>query len=131
MRSGTAAALLVATIAVVFAAPAAAGGARAGSLRSGGAGFGDPLPVPDKRPIASRLTVTPRVITAGDPTPVVRLRVRQRGVVRVRADRRGAAARQPAGGAQVARAGAHRSRAAGSSAEGADSADRALRRAPA
>lgn len=85
MRTGTAAALLAATIAVVFSAPAAAGGARADSLRSGGAAFGDPLPVPDKRPVASRLTVTPRVITAGDPTPVVRLRVRQRGVVRVRA----------------------------------------------
>ena len=70
---------------VALAAPAAAGGARSEGLRSGGAAFGAPMPVPDKRPVASRLTVTPRVITTGDPAPVVRLRVRQRGVVRVRA----------------------------------------------
>ncbi len=62
------------------------GGAPAsGQLRSGGAAFGDPLPVPDKRPIASRLTLTPRELTLGDPAPLVRLRVRQRGVTRVRA----------------------------------------------
>jgi murein DD-endopeptidase MepM/ murein hydrolase activator NlpD len=85
MRFAPAAALVAAMLAVASAAPAAAGGAGAGSLRSGGAAFGDPLPIPDKRPVASRLTVTPREITAGDPTPVVRLRVRQRGVVRVRA----------------------------------------------
>jgi len=83
MRFAPAAAVLLALVAL--AVPAAAGGAAAGGLRSGGAAFGDPLPIPDKRPIASRLTVTPRVITAGDPAPVVRLRVRQRGVVRVRA----------------------------------------------
>jgi murein DD-endopeptidase MepM/ murein hydrolase activator NlpD len=54
-------------------------------LRSGGAAFGAPLPVPDKRPIASRLTAAPREITDGDAPPVVRLRVRQRGVTNVRA----------------------------------------------
>ena len=54
-------------------------------LRSGGAAFGDPLPCPDARPIASRLTVTPRELTAGDAPPELRLRVRQRGVERVRA----------------------------------------------
>ena len=85
MRSRTAAALLAAIVAVVFAAPADAGGARRSPLRSGGAAFGAPLPVPDKRPVASRLTVTPREIAAGDPAPVVQLRVRQRGVTRVRA----------------------------------------------
>ena len=83
MRSTGTVAVLLALVAL--AAPAAAGGAGSEGLRSGGAAFGDPLPVPDKRPIASRLTVTPREITAGDPAPVVRLRVRQRGVVRVRA----------------------------------------------
>ncbi|HEV2774576.1 MAG TPA: hypothetical protein VGV90_03210, partial [Solirubrobacteraceae bacterium] len=70
---------------VTLATPAAAGGAGSGGLRSGGAAFGDPLPIPDKRPVASRLTVTPREVIAGDPAPVVQLRVRQRGVVRVRA----------------------------------------------
>ncbi|MDP1848709.1 MAG: peptidoglycan DD-metalloendopeptidase family protein [Solirubrobacteraceae bacterium] len=83
MRFAPLVAVLLALVALT--APAAAGGAGSSGLRSGGAAFGDPLPVPDKRPVASRLTVTPRVITAGDPTPVVRLRVRQRGVVRVRA----------------------------------------------
>ncbi len=86
MRFASAAALLVVTLAVAPVAPAGAGGAAAsGPLRSGGAAFGDPLPVPDARPIASRLTLTPRELTAGDPAPVVQLRVRQRGVTRVRA----------------------------------------------
>ena len=84
MRSALAAAVCFATLALASPAPAGAGGS-AGPLRSGGAAFGAPLPVPDKRPIASRLTASPRSITAGDPLPVVRLRVRQRGVVRVRA----------------------------------------------
>lgn len=79
-----AAVMALATLAIMFAAPAAAAGATSG-LRSGGAAFGDPLPIPDARPVASRLTATPREITAGDATPVVRLRVRQRGVTRVRA----------------------------------------------
>ena len=83
MPIAPAAAILL--LCVALAAPAAAGGAGATGLRSGGAAFGDPLPIPDKRPVASRLTVTPREITAGDPAPVVQLRVRQRGVVRVRA----------------------------------------------
>jgi murein DD-endopeptidase MepM/ murein hydrolase activator NlpD len=74
----------LATLALAPAA-SASGGAAAGTLRSGGAAFGDPLPIPDARPIASRLTATPREITAGDANPVVRLRVRQRGVTRVRA----------------------------------------------
>lgn len=83
MRSAPVVAVLLALTAL--ASPAAAGGAGSAGLRSGGAAFGDPLPIPDRRPIASRLTVTPRVLTAGEPTPVVQLRVRQRGVVRVRA----------------------------------------------
>ena len=78
-------AVLLALSALAAPAATAAGGVGSEGLRSGGAAFGDPLPIPDKRPVASRLTVTPRVITAGDPTPVVQLRVRQRGVVRVRA----------------------------------------------
>jgi len=85
MRVAPAAVVVLATLIVASAVPAGAGGAAAGPLRSGGAAFGDPLPIPDKRPIASRLTLTPRELTAGDPTPVVRLRVRQRGVTRVRA----------------------------------------------
>ena len=89
--------LILAFFALASPAPARAGGA-AGPLRSGGAAFGDPLPVPDARPIASRLTATPREITAGDAAPVLRLRVRQRGVdAGARADRRRAAAGQPPG----------------------------------
>ena len=84
MRIVLVAGLILAFFAVASPAPARAGGA-AGPLRNGGAAFGDPLPVPDARPIASRLTATPRELTAGDPSPVFRLRVRQRGVTRVRA----------------------------------------------
>ena len=76
--------LILASFAVASPAPARAGGATE-PLRSGGAAFGDPLPIPDARPIAARLTATPRELTAGDPSPVLRLRVRQRGVTRVRA----------------------------------------------
>ena len=87
MRFVLAALALLAMPALAPAAPAASGGepGDAGPLRSGGAAFGDPLPIPDARPIASRLTASPREIAAGDATPVVRLRVRQRGVMRVRA----------------------------------------------
>ena len=84
MRIVLVAGLILAFFAVASPAPARAGDA-AGPLRNGGAAFGDPLPVPDARPIASRLTATPRELTAGDPSPVFRLRVRQRGVTRVRA----------------------------------------------
>ena len=76
--------VILASFALASPAPARAGGAP-GPLRSGGAAFGDPLPIPDARPIASRLTATPRELTAGDPLPVLRVRVRQRGVTRVRA----------------------------------------------
>ena len=72
-----------AALAMLAIVPAAGGADTA--LRSGGAAFGAPLPVPDKRPIASRLTAAPRELTAGDAAPVVRLRVRQRGVTNVRA----------------------------------------------
>jgi murein DD-endopeptidase MepM/ murein hydrolase activator NlpD len=74
----------VVTLAIAPAAPAAAGGAPA-PLRSGGAAFGAPLPVPDARPVAHRFVPTPREITAGDAAPAIRVRVRQRGVRRVRA----------------------------------------------
>jgi murein DD-endopeptidase MepM/ murein hydrolase activator NlpD len=63
----------------------AGAGAAPTALRSGGAAFGAPLPVPDKRPIASRLTAAPREITDGDAAPLVRVRVREHGVTRVRA----------------------------------------------
>lgn len=81
--------VLVAAVAVTTAfiappAPASAGGAPA-PLRSGGAAFGSPLPKPAARPVARRLTPAPREITAGEPAPAIRLRVRQRGIARVRA----------------------------------------------
>jgi murein DD-endopeptidase MepM/ murein hydrolase activator NlpD len=85
MRSSLSVALLtLATLAIVPAATAL-GDDTATALRSGGAAFGAPLPVPDQRPIASRLTAAPREITDGDAAPLVRLRVRQRGVTKVRA----------------------------------------------
>jgi len=81
--------LLAVLVAVATPAGVPAGVASAGAattaLRSGGAAFGAPLPVPDKRPIASRLTAAPREITDGDAAPLVRLRVRQRGTTKVRA----------------------------------------------
>jgi murein DD-endopeptidase MepM/ murein hydrolase activator NlpD len=79
-----AACVSVATLALTPTASAGAGGTSA-PLRSGGAAFGAPLPVPDARPVAARLTLSPREITAGDPSPRIVLRVRQRGIARVRA----------------------------------------------
>jgi hypothetical protein len=79
-----AAAVTFATLAITPAASAAGGGAPA-PLRSGGAAFNSPLPIPDARPTARRLTLTPRQITAGDAAPTIRLRVRQRGIARVQA----------------------------------------------
>ncbi len=80
------AALVVAPAALVVAQVAEAGaGGTPASQRSGGVPFGSPLPVPDRRPIARRLSVSPQRITAGEPAPQVALRVRQRGVARVRA----------------------------------------------
>ena len=79
-----AAAVTVATMAIAPAAPASAGGTPT-SLRSGGAAYGAPLPVPARHPVASRLAPTPREITAGQAAPAIRLRVRQRGIERVRA----------------------------------------------
>lgn len=78
------AAIAFATLALAPAAPAAAGGTPA-PPRSGGAAFGSPLPKPAANPVARRLVPTPRRITAGDAAPAIRVRVRQRGVVRVRA----------------------------------------------
>ena len=78
------AAMTFATLAIAPAAPAAAGGAPA-PLRSGGAAFGSPLPKPAANPVARRLTLSPREITAGDAAPAIRVRVGQRGVARVRA----------------------------------------------
>ena len=79
-----AACVSVATLALTPTASAGAGGT-SGPLRSGGAAFGAPVPVPDARPIAARLTLSPREITAGDPSPKIVVRVRQRGIARVRA----------------------------------------------
>ena len=70
-------------LALAPAAPAAAGGTPA-PARSGGAAFGAALPVPDTHPVARRLTPTPREILAGEAPPKIRLRVRQRGIARVR-----------------------------------------------
>ena len=72
-----------ATLVVAPPAPASAGGTPA-PLRSGGAAFGSPLPKPAANPVARRLTLSPREITAGQAAPAVRLRVRQSGVARVR-----------------------------------------------
>ncbi len=80
-----AAAAALAGMTLAPAAPAAAGGGAPAPLRSGGAAFGSPLPKPDRKPIARRLAPAPSHITAGDRAPTIRLRVRQRGIARVRA----------------------------------------------
>jgi peptidase M23-like protein len=86
MRLSAPAAAVAVTLAVSPAAPAAgADGGTPAPLRSGGAAFNSPLPVPDQRPIARRLTLSPTQITAGDAAPAIRLRVGQRGVRSVRA----------------------------------------------
>ncbi|HWC24979.1 MAG TPA: hypothetical protein VG474_00210, partial [Solirubrobacteraceae bacterium] len=77
-------AVAVAALALAPAASAYTGGTPP-ALRSGGAAFGSPLPVPYTRPIARRLLPAPREIVAGQAAPAIRLRVRQRGVKRVRA----------------------------------------------
>ena len=82
--SALAGALALVALALAPAADANAGGTPA-PLRSGGAAYGDPLPVPDAHPIAQRLAPTPREITSGDTSPLIAVRVRQRGVTRVRA----------------------------------------------
>ena len=84
MRAFSFAAVAVATLAIAPVASVAHGGTP-GPLRSGGAAYGSPLPIPDARPVARRLTPTPQAITAGDRPPAIRLRVRQRGVARVQA----------------------------------------------
>lgn len=76
--------IATATLVLAPSAPAAAGGTPA-PLRSGGAAFGSPLSRPAVNPVARRLVPAPREITAGDSAPAVRVRVRQRGVARVRA----------------------------------------------
>jgi biotin carboxyl carrier protein len=71
------------------AAAATGGGARPGGtpgpLRSGGVAYGAAIPRPDARPVARRLTLSPRAVVAGTALPKIRFRVRQRGVERVRA----------------------------------------------
>ncbi len=66
------------------AAPASAGGTPP-APRSGGTSYGSPLPKPDTRPVATRLTLSPKRVTAGAELPRITFRVRQRGVKRVRA----------------------------------------------
>jgi murein DD-endopeptidase MepM/ murein hydrolase activator NlpD len=86
MHPHAVAALVVLAAVLAFApvAPAAAGGTP-GPLRSGGAAYGSAITRPDTRPVASRLTLTPREIVAGAALPAIRFRVRQRGIARVRA----------------------------------------------
>jgi murein DD-endopeptidase MepM/ murein hydrolase activator NlpD len=78
------AALAGAALVLAPAATASAGGTL-GPLRSGGSAYGSALPLPDARPLASRLTLAPRAITRGDAPPSIRFRIRQRGIERVQA----------------------------------------------
>jgi murein DD-endopeptidase MepM/ murein hydrolase activator NlpD len=81
--------------AVAGGAPAATGGATASASApagaatrpssSGGARYGDDVPRPAVRPVASRLTVSPRAVVARGSLPTLRFRVRQRGIERVQA----------------------------------------------
>ncbi|MDP2713154.1 MAG: M23 family metallopeptidase [Solirubrobacteraceae bacterium] len=83
MRPFLIAAVYVAALAIAPAVAAATGGTPA-PLRSGGAAFGSPLPVPDRQPVARQLAPVPREISNGDAAPTIRLHVRQRGVASVR-----------------------------------------------
>ena len=78
--------LLVAVAATVLAptAPASAGGTP-GPARNGGTAYGSALPKPDKRPVATRLQLTPRRVIAASKPPQISSRVRQRGVKKVKA----------------------------------------------
>jgi len=78
------AALVAVVLAVAPSATASAGGTP-GPLHSGGAAYGSALPLPDARPLASRLTISPRAITNGEAPPSIRFRIRQRGIERVQA----------------------------------------------
>ena len=73
-----------ATTALAPAAPASAGGTP-GPARSGGTAFGSPVPKPAKRPVAARLTLTPRRVIAGSTLPQISFRVGQYGVRKVKA----------------------------------------------
>ncbi len=77
-------AVLALVLGIAGSAPAAAGGAP-GPAASGGAVYGAGGPAPAVRPVASRLTVSPRAVVAGTALPRLRFRVIQRGVERVRA----------------------------------------------
>jgi murein DD-endopeptidase MepM/ murein hydrolase activator NlpD len=88
MRMDAAVAFVVLTVAGMAAASAGAvapAGGTPGPLRSGGAAFGSAIPRPDVRPVARRLTLSPRTVVAGRALPQIRFRVRQRGISRVRA----------------------------------------------
>ncbi|MDX6719274.1 MAG: hypothetical protein QOJ63_1528 [Solirubrobacteraceae bacterium] len=106
------AALVALALFPAAAAVASAGGAP-GPTFSGGARYGSGVPRPAVKPVASRLTVSPRSVVAGQAPPRVRFRVRQRGIehvqariVVVRLPRRAAVARMSLGwvhtGRQVA-----------------------------
>ncbi|CAN5631194.1 hypothetical protein BH20ACT17_BH20ACT17_06130 [soil metagenome] len=73
-----------ATTALAPAAPASAGGTP-GPARSGGTAFGSPVPKPAKRPVAARLTLTPRRVIAAGTLPQISFRVGQHGVRKVKA----------------------------------------------
>ncbi len=84
LRAAAALVVLAAGLVLAPVAPAAAGGTPA-PLRSGGAAYGSALPRPDARPVVSRLKIAPRDVVAGAALPQIRVRLRQRGITRVRA----------------------------------------------
>jgi murein DD-endopeptidase MepM/ murein hydrolase activator NlpD len=85
MRPHAVAALVVLAAVLALAPVAAAAGGAPAPLHSGGAAYGSALPRPDARPVASRLSVAPRETVAGAALPEIRVRLRQRGISRVRA----------------------------------------------
>ena len=91
--SALAGALALVALALAPAADANAGGApRPAAQRRGGL-WRPAARAPTPHPIAQRLAPTPRGSTSGDTSPLIALRVRQRGVTRVRA--RGGVLRMP------------------------------------
>lgn len=77
-------AVAMATPLLAPAAPASAGGAPVPD-RHGGTAYGAALPQVDRRPVVTRLTLSPRRVTAGAKLPRISFQVRQRGMRRVKA----------------------------------------------
>jgi hypothetical protein len=78
-------AVLVALVLALAPPAIASAGGAPGPTFGGGARYGSGAPRPAVQPVASRLTVSPRSVIAGQTPPRLRFRVRQRGIEHVQA----------------------------------------------